>query len=110
MIQHYPWNFQPVTPIPQTQQVQQKPQPGFVVVGTEEEALRYPIAPGFSQLDNPIITKYRLVKEDVPEPSPAESPHYALKEDIDRIEEEIEKIRSLLPKRPTKKKEEVEDE
>ena len=115
MNQFYPFPFQ--------QPVQQKPQPGFVVMPTEEEALRYPIAPGnsitfkienqpimiektmgFSQFDAPIVKRYRIVEEEAP--APEASPEYALKTDIDRIDAEIEKIRSMLPKRSVKKKEE----
>lgn len=110
---------------PQQLQVQQpqKPQPGFVVMPTEQDAMKYPIAPGnsitfkienqpimiektmgFSQFDSPVVKRYRIVEEDAPAPEP--SPEFALKDDIDRIESEIEKIRALLPKRTVKKKEE----
>ena len=104
-------------------QQQQKPQPGFVVMPTEPDAMKYPIAPGnsitfkienqpimiektmgFSQFDSPVVKRYRIVEEDAPAPEP--SPEFALKDDIDRLESEIEKIRSLLPKRTVKKKEE----
>lgn len=116
---------------PQQVQMSQKPQPGFVVMPTEEEAMKYPVAPGnsitfkiesqpimiektmgFSQFDAPVVKRYRIVEEDAPAPEP--SPEFALKQDIDRIEEEIEKIRSMLPKRNTvntvKKKREEDDE
>jgi len=110
---------------PQQLQVQQpqKPQPGFVVMPTEQDAMKYPIAPGnsitfkienqpimiektmgFSQFDSPVVKRYRIVEEDAPAPEP--SPEFALKGDIDRIESEIEKIKALLPKRTVKKKEE----
>lgn len=116
---------------PQQVQMQQKPQPGFVVMPTEEEAMKYPVAPGnsitfkiesqpimiektmgFSQFDAPVVKRYRIVEEDAPAPEP--SPEFALKQDIDRIEEEIEQIRSMFPKRNTvntvKKKREEDDE
>lgn len=114
----------PYYQMPQYQMPQQKPQTGFVVVGTEDEALKYPMAPGnsimfkvesqpiviektmgFSQLDSPVIAKYRLVKEDAPEPT--EAPEYALKEDIDSIREEIDKIHAMISRR--RKKEETDE-
>ena len=117
----------PYYPMPQyqpQQMPQQKPQTAFVVLPTEDEALRYPMAPGssimfkiesqpiviektmgFSQLDSPVIAKYRLVKEDAPEPT--EAPEYALKEDIDSIREEIDKIHAMISRR--RKKEETDE-
>lgn len=68
------------------QQVPQIQHSGFVSVRNEEEARSYPVAPGnsvtfkdealpyvytktmgFSQLDQPIFEKYRLVKEENPD-------------------------------------------
>lgn len=125
MIQHqqyYPMTYQMPQP-------QQKPQPGFVVLPTEEEALRYPVAPGnsitikiesqpviiektmgFSQFDCPQIRKYRIVEEEAPkETAPEKSNTVRIDERLDRIEEDLERIKNLLPKRPAKKKE-AEDE
>jgi hypothetical protein len=109
-------------------QTQQKPQPGFVVLPTEEEALRYPVAPGnsitikiesqpviiektmgFSQFDCPQIRKYRIVEEEAPkETAPEKSDITRIDERLDRIEEELEKMKNSFPKRPVKK--EVKDE
>ena len=110
----------------QNQQVQLPPQmqSGFVTVPTEQDALRYPIAPGnsitfkiesqpvmiektmgFSQLDSPKIKRFKLVEENV-ETMPAPEVEYALKSDLLKLAEEVEALKA--PKR--RKKEEVEDE
>ena len=120
---YYPYLQYGNTQIQNTQQVQS----GFVTVHSEEEALRYPVAlgnsmtfkienqpiviektMGTSQLDSPRVERFRLVKEDAPEEKPAVT--YALAEDIVRIDAELKEIRSMLPKKPVKKKEDSEDE
>jgi hypothetical protein len=58
---------------------------------------------GFSQLDSPVVTKYRLVKEGASEVSP----EYALKEDIEEIREEVNKIHAMISRR--RKKEETDE-
>ena len=126
MIQHpYITNyFQQPTPQPLKQQN------GFVVVATEADALRYPIAPGnsitfkiesepvmiektmgFSQLETPTVKRFRIVEEDSPKevaktPEGESEAFQRQSQRIDAIEAEIEKIKALLPKRTTKKKEE----
>ena len=79
------------------QQIQQQVQPqiqngGFVSVRSIEEAYNYPVAPGnsvtfkdenspyvytktrgFSQLDQPVFEKYRLVKEESPQEEPKQA-------------------------------------
>jgi len=118
MIQHQPMYQMPM--------YQQKPQTGFVVVGTEEEALRYPIAPGnsitfkvenqpvilekimgFSQLDSPQVRRYRIVEEEPPKEEVKDVAR--LDERMSEIEQEIEKIKTIMIKKPARKKE-AEDE
>ena len=113
MIQHQPlyYGYQ-----------QQKPQTSLVIISTEEEALRYPMAPGssilfkiesqpliiekvmgFSQFESPQVRKYRIVEEELPR---TETTGFsAIEERLSSLEQEIEKLRS----RRTRKKEE-EDE
>ena len=98
----------------QPQQAQQmQPQTGFVTVHTEDEALRYPIAPGnsitfkiegqpviieksmgFSQLDSPKIERFKLVKEDAPVEK--EPPKYALAEDLENIKSKLNRLENEL--------------
>lgn len=80
-----PYVYQQLQPYqtPMQQQVPQIQHSGFISVRNEEEARGYPVAPGnsvtfkdevlpyvytktmgFSQLDQPIFEKYRLVKEE----------------------------------------------
>ena len=118
MLQHQPMYQMPM--------YQQKPQTGFVVVGTEEEALRYPIAPGnsitfkvenqpvilekimgFSQLDSPQVRRYRIVEEEPPKEENKDVSR--LDERMSEIEHEIERIKTVLIKKPVRKKE-AEDE
>ena len=125
-------------PAQQTQQMAQQPvQPqiqngGFVSVRTEQEARNYPVAPGtsvtfkdenapycytktkgFSQLEEPVFEKYRLVKEVTVIPEKEEiTEHeevrveYALKSDLDKligtvdnIGQEIDRIQDKLDKK-----------
>ena len=111
------------------QQGTQSIQSGFITVPTEDEALRYPVAPGnsmtfkvenqpiviektmgTSQLDSPRIERFRLVKEDAPVTQEKPAVAYALAEDVERLAEEIDRIKTALSKRPAKKKEDNEDE
>ena len=94
---------------------------GFVSVRSVQEAFNYPVAPGnsilfkdenapfiytktkgFSQLEEPVFERYRLVKEE-PEQKPVQSdnvPEYALKSDLSALQtmfaSEIEKLRNNL--------------
>jgi hypothetical protein len=98
---------------------QQQMQSSIVSVRSEEEARRYPIAPGnsimfkiegqpfvvekiqgFSQLEGPQIKRYRLTEE---EAEPTTAVEYATKGDIERIEGEITLLRDMIPKRPARK-------
>lgn len=154
---YYPPYVQPqpvVMPQPATQQVQVQNQPvqpqtppiqnsGFVLTMSEDEAYRYPVAPGhcvtckvvnkpivieksmsFSQLDNPKIDRYRLVKEEVvDEPKQVEpvevkeSATDELKAEIDALRQDIEGIKKKLysnnqnqsQNKPIAKKKEVTD-
>lgn len=137
---YYP-QYQPMQNMQNMQQMQPQMQPpqqiqngGFVSVRNEMEARNYPIAPGnsvtfkdetapyvytktmgFSQLDRPIFDKYRLVKEEVTEPSEA---HMDAKEEkidnsmLDDIKADIEdiwhEIEALKKARSNRKKEEAE--
>lgn len=106
--QNYP-NYQP--------NYQQNYQQNMMVIATEEDALKYPIAPGnsimfkienqpliiektmgLSQLDAPTIRYIDLVPRDT------NKVEYATKDDIEQLREEIKSMR-----RPTRKKE-AEDE
>lgn len=82
--QGFPYQYNPYQQIqPQIQAQPQIQNGGFVSVRSIEEAYNYPVAPGnsitfkdenspyvytktrgFSQLDQPVFEKYRLVKED----------------------------------------------
>lgn len=114
--------------IPQNQQGQQQIQNGgFLSVASVDEAYHWPIAPGnsltfkienspyictktkgFSQLEQPVFEKYRLVKEDdMDTPQGQNEPHekadkqlaidlssYALKTDFDDLKAEFERLKA----------------
>lgn len=97
---------------------------GFISVPSEEDARRYPVAPGnsvtfknenapyvytktmgFSQLDRPLFEKFRLVKEedngvqsDVKEgsSSQAEPIQYLVQEDLDPLVKDIKHIQTKI--------------
>lgn len=112
---------------------------GFIVVPTEEDAYKYPVAPGncvtckienepivieksmsFSQLDNPRIDRYRLVREEVIEaPKTIEevevddTPSDELKLEIEAIRHDLEDIKKHLysnQTKPSSRKRESDDE
>lgn len=130
-------------PIQQPQQsIQQMPlqNGGFISIPSEQDARRYPLAPGtfmtfkderlpymyeksrsFSQLDEPTFDKYRLVKEEDEDIEVIDNPQpvYALKEDLSMLkdelaslQEEISLIRKQMrdDKKPTVKKKEADNE
>ena len=135
--QFYPQTYQPYTgfnPYQQYQQNFQQPQQqsgqiqnsGFVSVRNVEEAYNYPVAPGnsitfkdenapyvytktkgFSQLDQPVFEKYRLVKEEEMPPESHQKPENApdYDEQIKLLWDEVNAIKSRIekPKRPVKK-------
>lgn len=115
----YPYYVNPQLQAPQysTPQIQNG---GFVRVMNEEEARNYPVAPGYSvtfiddsatycytktagysQFDKPRFEKYRLIKEsDIDNSSEAEKdmPEYALKSDLDKLKNEIKKLKTKVEK------------
>lgn len=124
--QMYPQNYQQYPP-QNYQQNQQIQNGGFTTVRNEEEARNYPVAHGvsmtfknetapyiytktmgFSQMDQPIFEKYRLVKEEQEEKR--EEPNY-----IEMFESQISalwnEVNSLKEKKPvSRKKAEVADD
>lgn len=147
--QQYPMPFM-AYPYPQMMQTQPQPQvsqntqplqnAGFIMVSSEDEAYRYPVALGkcmtfkvenepivieksmsYSQLENPKIDRYRLVREDVVdapkpiEPIEVEQSHDdGLKEELQAIRRDIEGIKKKLysnnQKQIAKKREDGENE
>ena len=141
--QFYPQGYQPYTgynPYQQYQQGFQQTQQqnnqiqngGFVSVRNIEEAYNYPVAPGnsitfkdenapyvytktkgFSQLDQPVFEKYRLVKEEEMPPESTQKPVEApnCEEQIKLLWDEVNALKSRLdkPKRPAKKEDADED-
>ena len=147
--QQYPMPFM-AYPYPQMMQTQPQPQvsqntqplqnAGFIMVSSEDEAYRYPVALGkcmtfkvenepivieksmsYSQLENPKIDRYRLVREDVVDaPKTIEevvedkSMSDDLKDELQAIRREIEGIKKKLytpnQKPIAKKREENENE
>ena len=138
----YPQNFYPNIP-QQQMQAQQPPQQiqngGFVVIPSEDMVVNYPVAVGNcvtfkiegkpivmektggqSQFDTPKITRSRLVKEDVKEPSDlpekADNDIDAVKTTINKLNGEIEAIWGEINgmknsgKKPQAKKKEVSDD
>ena len=103
-------NMQPLQNIQPQQQIQNG---GFIVVHSEEEALRYPVAPGnsvtfkvenqplviektmgFSQLESPRIERFRLVREEVTQqPVQQQEIRYALADDLEKLRQEFEAFR-----------------
>lgn len=84
------------------------PAPGIVPVQSEQDVARYPVAPGnsitfriegtpyiytktmgVSQFEQPVIEKYRLVKETVEPPKQEE---YATKAELDELRETLKKL------------------
>ena len=107
-------------PVQQTQQVQpqqtqmQMQNGGFMSMPTEQDARNYPVAPGnvmtfkienqpyvcekaqgFSQLEGPVFTKYRLVKEDVAE-SVIEHDDFNAKEEIEKLRAELKELKDKM--------------
>lgn len=106
----------------QSQNTQPLQSAGFILIPTEEDAYRYPVALGkcmtfkvenepivieksmsFSQLDNPKIDRYRLVREEVVDaPKPIEAVEVeqshddGLKDELQAIRHDIEGIKKKL--------------
>lgn len=118
----YPYQPYPAFPnyplYPQPTQQSQTIQNGFVSARTIEEAYNWPIAPGnsitfkienapyictktkgFSQLEQPIFEKYRLVKEEEEikqEESGPDFSGYALKSDLDSVMKDITRLQKEI--------------
>lgn len=129
--QGYNYNpFQQMAPV----QPQQGQTTGFISVRSVEEAINWPIAPGnsltfkdesapyiytktkgFSQLEQPIFERFRLVKEEGEmAPSPATSPTEAydakgqietLWKEVEGLKASVEALRAKPKKQPVKKEE-----
>lgn len=109
---------------------QQTPQQNFLVVSSDDDIRKYPVAPGnmvtfrienqpiivekslgISQFDTPHYERYRMTKEEMPEKAPA--PDYALKSDLDAIKQQFnqlnDKFTKLTEKKPRAKKEDKDE-
>lgn len=92
---------------------------GVVVVPSEEDVKRYPVAPGnvvtfrldnkpilieksmsWSQFDSPRYERYKLIKEDMPQEAENVTPtaEYALKTDVEGLRGDIEKVTARIDK------------
>ena len=129
----YPYQMPQQNQSTQNKQVQNA---GFIMVRSEEEAYQYPVAAGncvtfkvenepivieksmsFSQLDNPKIDRYRLVREEIIDPAPIEAvevniPDYDIRDELQAIRDELEGIKRKLYNnvKPSKKREGEDDE
>jgi len=96
----------------QAQPVQSMQNGGFMTVRSEEDVLRYPLAPGtfatfriegtpfvvekamgFSQLEGPQYRKYQLTPVETEE---TKHPDYALKDDLKSMSEQIDRLESEI--------------
>lgn len=130
---YYP-GYQAYQPTYQTYQAPQIPQQtmqngGFISVRGIDEAFNWPVAPGnsvmfkdenspyvytktrgFSQLDQPVFEKYRLVKEEEGQPQPKAIQQRDFGEDIASLWEEVRHLQSdikqIRAERPGKKRKE----
>lgn len=140
---YQPNYFQNTTPQQSTPATTQIQNGGFVSVRNENEARNYPIAygnsvtfkdenapyiyvktMGFSQLDNPVFDKYRLVKEQpvVPENGVENSESYklsyeelkaeieAIKEQIEALKERVDNMNNVSERTKAKSKKEMIDD
>ena len=135
-MQYLPYPYAQIPVQSQQAQPQQSLQSaGFVLIPTEEDAYRYPVAPGkcmsfkvenepivieksmsYSQLENPRIDRYRLVREDIIDEPKAidtiaieQSHDDGLKEELQAIRRDLEGIKNkLYSQKPIAKKKEGE--
>lgn len=136
--QQYPQYYQQMQNQQAAPQIQNS---GFISAKSIEEAFNWPLAPGnsltfkienapyictktkgFSQLDQPIFEKYRLVKEDdapafreqEKETDKIDLSAYALKTDYDALKEEVQAIKAQIAetaqRKPGRAKKEEADE
>lgn len=108
----------------QYQQQYQQPQQSITIMPSEEEALKFPVAPGnsimfkienqpliiektmgLSQLDAPVVKYIDLLERKPKE----ETIDYATKEDLDQLRQDIQALQEKL-KKPVRKKEVEENE
>ena len=106
---YQPYQQQPAQP---AQPVQAMQNGGFVNVRSEEDVLRYPLAPGtfaafriegtpfivekamgFSQIEGPQYRKYRLIPVEGEESS---QPEYALKDDLKPVMDHIARFENEI--------------
>lgn len=104
------------------QQIQPQIQNGGIIKATEEEARKYPVAPGysmmfvddeqkmlytktagFSQLDTPVFEKYRLIKEKAADNSISTKsdeiiPEYVTKAEFERFFADYEQFKKEVLK------------
>ncbi len=92
---------------------------GFISVPSEDVARSYPVAPGtsitfknenapyiytktmgFSPFESPRFEKYRLEKEEEPAPASvsSEDPYKKIREDMDLMRAEIERLKEMIKK------------
>lgn len=111
--------------MPQQVQVPQQMQSGgFMSVPSEQVARNYPVAPGnvmtfkienqpvvcekaqgFSQLEGPVFTKYRLVKENemLEENTPETPAQDNLREELEELKREVKILKEKIYSRPKNK-------
>lgn len=116
---------QPVVQQPQQQQNQPIQNGGYVIVQSDEEIRRYPVAHGnsvtfrienqpilvekslgYSQFDTPHYERYKLIKEDMPIPEEKKDDYLlktdykmdyeSLKEQIDRINKTLNSVQAQM--------------
>ena len=117
---YYPNNYTYGFPQAQQQIQPQIQNGGFVRVANEEEARKYPVAAGysvtfidesaehcytktagFSQLDQPVFVKYRLIRENTPDNSVSiagdiDISQYVKKAEFEALRGEFEQLRKEL--------------
>ena len=131
--QAYQPTYQAYQQAPQIPQQPTMQNGGFISVRGIEEAFNWPVAPGnsvmfkdenspyvytktrgFSQLDQPVFEKYRLVKEEEGQPQQKPALQHDYGEDIASLWEEVRHLQSdikqLRSERPKKRKEGTSDE
>lgn len=103
-------------------------QNGFISVRTVEDARNYPVAPGnsitfkienspylctktmgFSQLDQPRFEMFRLIREEDAAGREVITEEYALKTDLNSIEERLSEVEKAIKPAPKKKPVKAED-
>lgn len=125
MQQQMPQQMQMAQQMPQQVQVPQQMQNGgFMLVRSEQEARSYPVAAGnvitfkienqpivcekaqgFSQLEGPVFTKYRLVKENEVPDEPVEAPAHDddLRDEIEELKREVKALKDKIYSKPKNK-------